>query len=286
MNQLPEFFRSQSSEMQLAAQAAWAAGEIIRNGYRNVHQIEAKGVGDLVSQIDFEADRAATKILTSSSSLPIMSEELSPEADDVNQRMWVVDPLDGTTAYLMAAGPQFSSVLISICEAGEPVLGITYFPMTDEWFYASKNEGAWKNGNLLKMTPQSYSLKLAWIEMNQYGDSAFETEFFTAARNVLRSKQGAQIVTSTFPHAGVAMRIAEQSNGLCAAMHDNNPTSLKQGPWDIAANQIIFEEAGGVFLNAKLERVSPFVAEPFLITPNKELAEQILACVANACEAT
>lgn len=278
VEQLPEFFRSQSNNMQVAAKAALAAGKIIQDGYCQVHEISSKGVGDLVSKVDFEADRAATDILQSTS-LPIMSEELSPEASDNHQKMWVVDPLDGTTAYLMGAGVDFCSVLISLCEQGHPILGLTYFPLTDEWFYGAQGEGAWKNGKRLSMQVQDYRLAESWIEMNQYGDAKFETDFFRTAKTALRSTGGARIVTSTFPHAGVAMRVAEQANGLSAAIHDNNPESLKQGPWDIAANQIIFEEAGGVFLNPRLERSSPFVAEPIIIAPSLTLAQQISDCI-------
>lgn len=279
VNQIPDFFQAQSENMQVAAQAALAAGKIIQNGYRQVHEINSKGVGDLVSQVDFEADRAATEILQSTS-LPIMSEELQPEASDTNQKMWVVDPLDGTTAYLMGAGSDFSSVLIALCQHGRPILGLTYFPLTDEWFYGARGEGAWKNGKRLSLRVQNYRLDESWIEMNQYGDAKFETDFFRNAKTALRSTGGARIVTSTFPHAGVAMRVAEQANGLSAAIHDNNPDSLKQGPWDIAANQIIFEEAGGVFLNPNLEPSSPFVAEPIIIAPSLTLAKQISDCVA------
>ena len=82
-------------------------------------------------------------------------------------------------------------------------------------------------------------------------------------------------MTSNFPHAGVAMRVAEDPNGLRAAVHDNNPVSVKQGPWDIAANQIIFEQAGGVFVNPDLQRTSPFRPEPIIIAPSLELARQI-----------
>lgn len=279
-SEIPSFFEDQSALLQTAAEAASVAGTIIRDGYQKVHKIDSKGVGDLVSEVDFEADRASTEILKAySESLPILSEELAPETDDVNQRMWVVDPLDGTTAYLMSAGPQFSSVLISLCDNGRPILGVTYFPLTEEWFYAEQGDGAFKNGKPLRMQSRPYALKDAWVEMNQYGDVKYETPFFRTARNALRSSRGARIATSTFPHAGVAMRVAEQASGLCAAIHDNNPASLKQGPWDIAANQIIFEEAGGVFVNPDLKSTSPFVAEPIIIAPNTDLSEQIVGCV-------
>jgi myo-inositol-1(or 4)-monophosphatase len=277
---IPEFFDNQSDLMKTAATAAVAAGEVIKAGYQKVHKIDSKGVGDLVSKVDFEADMAAKEVLQNSSHpFPIMSEELSPEVDDTNQTMWVVDPLDGTTAYLMGAGTQFSSVLIAVCENGSATLGVTYFPMQDEWFYASKGKGAFKNGKRLVIDSRPYELKDAWVEMNQYGDAAYETDFFSKAKAALRSRRGARIATSTFPHAGIAMRVAEQANGLCAVVHDNNPDSVKQGPWDIAANQLIFEEAGGLFLTPDLKRTSPFVAEPIIITPTFELGAEIANCV-------
>jgi fructose-1,6-bisphosphatase/inositol monophosphatase family enzyme len=63
---------------------------------------------------------------------------------------------------------------------------------------------------------------------------------------------------------------------LTVAIHDNNPASLKQGPWDIAANQLIFEEAGGVFVNPDGNRISLFRAEPIIIAPSLDLARQVI----------
>lgn len=275
---VPAFFDSQNEDLQLAARAAFAAGEIIKAGYdktRLASEISAKAVGDLVSQIDIDADQAATDIL-GTTGLPIMSEELSPSVDHQQSEMWIVDPLDGTTAYLMKAGPRFTSVLVAKCIEGKPSLGVTYFPLTGEWFYASRGRGAFKNGNPLKLPKRDWQLSQSWVEMNQYGNAAFESEFFSGMRSNLRSPEGALIVTSAFPHAGVAMRIAEQNSGLTAAIHDNGPKHLKQGPWDIAATQIIFEEAGGVFVNPDAQPTSPFRAEPIVIAPTIELAKQMI----------
>ena len=274
--QIPDFFARQSQDLQFAAKAALAAGQVIKDGYQRSHQIDAKGVGDLVSQVDFDADRVATDILSKAyPDTTIISEELNPDAGTAQTDAWVIDPLDGTTAYLMKAGPQFSSVLIAKREAGETTLGVVYFPLTDEWFYAVRGQGAFKNGQSLKLPQQDFKLAECWVEMNQYGNCGYETPFFTAAKNVLRSDAGARIVTSTFPHAGIAMRILEQNSGLAIAIHDNNPANLKQGPWDIAANQVIFEEAGGVFCNPAGQRTCPFSVEPILIAPSQVLADQI-----------
>ena len=87
LDNLPPFFDNHSRAMQTAAQAALVAGRIIKHGYQQVHQIDSKEVGDLVSRVDFDADRAATDVIQSASSLPILSEELSPETDDTNTKM-------------------------------------------------------------------------------------------------------------------------------------------------------------------------------------------------------
>lgn len=277
MTAIPKFFANHSASLQLAAEAAQAAGTIIREGYEAVHQVEVKGVGDLVSKVDFDADQACTSILKQEG-ITIVSEELNPETSDQSADMWVVDPLDGTTAYLMKGGHDISSVLVAKRVDGDNQLGITYFPLTEEWFYAEKGKGAWKNGELLVISPEPIELNQCWIEMNQYGNHEHETIYFANARKALRSANGAQIVTSTFPHAGVAMRIAEQNSGLKAVIHDNTATSLKQGPWDIAANQVIFEEAGGVFVNPNGERTNLFKAEPIIIAQSRQLAEAIIDC--------
>lgn len=73
------------------------------------------------------------------------------------------------------------------------------------------------------------------------------------------------------------MRIADNNTPLAAAVHDNNPQSVKQGPWDIVGPQLILEEAGGVFVNCDGARVDPFSVEPFIVARSAELAHAILA---------
>ena len=83
MTRIPDFFATQSNDLQCAAKAAAAAGKVIRAGYQQVHQIDAKGIGDLVSQVDFDADRDATQVLRDADpALTIISEELNPDAGD------------------------------------------------------------------------------------------------------------------------------------------------------------------------------------------------------------
>lgn len=270
--------RDLSGQLSLAVQAASLAGQIIAEGYDQTHAIDAKGVGDLVSEIDHRADRAMTDFLKDESDALIISEELNPDVDVVPDDCWIVDPLDASSAFLMRAGKQYPSVLVAKREQGETFCGVVHFPLTDEWFYAIRGQGAWKNGTPLQIPNQEVQLGEAWIEMNQYGDSSLETAAFSSLRQRLRSCEGARLVTSNVPHAGVAMRIAESNSGLAAAVHDNRSDHVKQGPWDIAAPVLILIEAGGAAMTLAGGIVDPFAGQPFVVSRTHALAEAVLAC--------
>ena len=266
-----------SPQMAVAVRAAAAAGSVVRAGAGKITAIEHKGVGDLVSQVDREADRVACDLLRSASDLAILSEELNSTAGLADD-MWIVDPLDASSAFLSNAGPQYPAVLIAQRRAGEIVLGVVYFPLAGDWYYAERGRGAWRNGHRLVCQP-SDALKDVWVEMNHYGNARYETPFFSQLRDRLRGEAGARLVTANVPNSGVAMRIAAGNSSLQAAVHDNNPQSVKQGSWDIAAPQVILEEAGGVFVNPQGERTDPFRCEPIIVARSRELAEAIAELV-------
>lgn len=269
-----------SGDLLTAVRAADAAGRIIIDGAKTLAQgglegdIEQKAAGDLVSQVDIDADQAACGVLRENSDLPILSEELNCSLEE-RDNLWIVDPLDASSAYLCQAGDQYPSVLVAQRRAGETTLGVVYFPLTGQWFYALKGRGAWVDGKRL-VCDSSATLSKSWVEMNHYGDCRHETEFFASLQKQLRSNAGARLVTCGVPNSGVAMRIALGRSSLAAAVHDNNASSVKQAPWDIAAPQVILEEAGGVFLNPRGQRSDPFLAEPIIVARSHALAQSLI----------
>jgi myo-inositol-1(or 4)-monophosphatase len=284
----PDLLKSQASVikhaeslgegMQLAMRATLAAARVIAEGYGQVHKMQSKGVGDLVSIVDQKADVAATDALADDpEKLPILSEEMSPDTDSVDADMWIIDPLDATSAFLLNAGKHYSSVLVARRRGQQTDLGICYFPLTGECFYAVRGQGAYKDGKRVQVdSSQFVGIRNAWVDMNQYGDSRLETPFFATLRYRLRTEDGACLVTSYLPNSGQACRMAEHRNAPHLTIHDNNPSSVKQDAWDIAAPQLIMEEAGGVFLSHDGGAVSPFLAEPFLVSASAALAEEVL----------
>ena len=277
---VPQHALQLSPHLRSALEAALQGGNIIREGFGRRHTIEEKGIGDLVSEIDARSDAAiCLRLRSHGSEFSIISEELNPNTRIEGAGAWIVDPLDATSAFLFQAGRQYSSVMVALHRDGEIQLGVVLFPLTAEWFYSERGKGAFKNGEQLRLPDEQVALRDAWVDMNQYGDARYESEMFRSLREKLRLPGGARLVTSQVPHSGVAMRMLDGEMRLAAAIHDNNPHKVKQAPWDIAAPQVIMEEAGGVFLNPKGERTDLFEAEPIIVARSKQLAREILQLV-------
>lgn len=275
-SQILQHAKSFSQELGWAVEAAAAAGQVIKDGVGKLHQIDKKGIGDLVSSVDRMADEAIKKVLQEHDDTFILSEELNPEVGE-SDTLWIVDPLDGTSAYLMQVGDHYPAVLIARYSQGQTQLGVAYFPLTEEWFYAQRGCCAWKNGNRLNNAlAEQPNLSTSWVEMNQFGDASLETREFAALRDGLRSHGGASLVTTTVPNSGVALRIAEAKTGLVAAIHDNRSDHVKQAAWDVAAVQLILEEAGGVFVNLDGRSIDPFRPEVMVVARTPEIAGQII----------
>lgn len=267
-----------NKRLMTAATAAVLAGNIIRKGYGQHWSVTEKGVGDVVSQVDLDAEKIIIRTLEHQDpDSSILSEERG-ESGLMRNGRWIVDPLDASNAYLYVAGKDKPSVMLAH-ESSERVvdLGVVYLPLTEEWFFAMKGVGAYcsKHHEPLKVE-HGVTLNAAWIEMNCYADASKETVGFKKLHEALRSAKGARMVTSQPPHSAVAMRIIDGSCRLSAVIHDNNATQVKQAVWDVAAPKLIIEEAGGIVSNLIGEPYNMWRPEPFLITGCEDLSREIV----------
>jgi myo-inositol-1(or 4)-monophosphatase len=255
--------------------AACRAGEIVRAGYGQEQDIRDKGWGDLVSQIDKDCDLAILEELEKARpGQPILSEEINPNTDVSRGQGWVVDPLDGTSAMLYRTSPDMPAVMLAKLEDGVGKYSVVHFPLTNEMFYAARGLGAYKGKERLSCTDEK--LAKAWVEMNQFSDSRHESKIFRRLRDNLRGPGGAKLVSSSPPHSGVGVRIAEGSKKLSAVIHDNSAKKVKQGVWDVMPPALILEEAGGVIVNFKNKPYNPFKPEPFIMAASAALAKEII----------
>ena len=131
------------SAMDVALEAALAAGKIIRDRFNSEHEVHFKGRSDIVTDVDLAAEKTILELLVAEfPEFSILAEESKP-VDGDSPYKWVVDPLDGTRNY--AHGIPHFCTIIALAKENHIVAGLTYDPIREEMFTAIEGQGAFLN---------------------------------------------------------------------------------------------------------------------------------------------
>ena len=137
----------------LARKMADEAGQIARRYFRQPVAVETKKDDSPVSQADREIERALRLILAEH--VPdhaIIGEEEGGDAVAAARGWaWVIDPIDGTRAFL--AGVATFGILIALCKDGEPVFGIFDQPISRERWVGVAGEATLLNDLPIRTRP-------------------------------------------------------------------------------------------------------------------------------------
>jgi histidinol-phosphatase len=128
--------------LDLALRIAREAGQITLEYFRRDDlEVERKGDDSPVTIADRRAEEHLRNCIAETFARDaIVGEELADRPGN-NSFRWIVDPIDGTKAFIHGV-PLFGT-LIGIEYEGEPVAGVVYMPALGECVYASRGEGAW-----------------------------------------------------------------------------------------------------------------------------------------------
>ena len=137
-----------------ALEAAEAAGEIIRKAYRGKFKVRYKADASPVTEVDEAAEAAIKKILRKRfHGHGFYGEESGKDHADA-EYLWLVDPIDGTKAFVR--GYPIFSVQVALMREGELVLGVSHAPCWDdmkgETLHAEKGRGAWRGTERLHVS--------------------------------------------------------------------------------------------------------------------------------------
>lgn len=203
------------------------------------------------------ADKASHKIISTGlysmyPHIPILSEE----GKDIsyNERkdwkyFWLVDPLDGTKEFIKRNG-EFT-VNVALIKEKEPLLGVIVVPVKSLIYFAVKGLGAYKVVNIIdkkftddrKLLKASVKLPLNDKKNKIYvvGSSSHKDEETEHYIEILKKIGNIEVVS-----LGSSLKLCAIAEGVFDVYPRFGPTM----EWDIAAGQIIVEEAGGVVVNA------------------------------------
>ena len=216
------------------------AGIILRAGYSKEHQVNYKGVIDLVTEVDHQSEAYLLgEIRGKYPGHHIFAEE-SGIIQGNEEQIWYVDPIDGTVNYAHQI-PIFS-VSIAYASQGSLLLGAVYDPIRDEMFAAERGKGARLNGKPIHVS--------AATELRR---SLLATGFPYDAWNT-KQDNFANFVHFAKMTQGVR-RLGSAALDLCyvAAGRFDGFWEMSLKPWDVAAGALIAVEAGAIVTNVKGE---------------------------------
>ncbi len=252
--------------LKTAIDAAWDAGALILQYYKSSYEIKDKGYHNPVTTADHASDAQIKKSLQDAyPEYGWLSEETvdSPERLE-KDRVWVVDPLDGTKEFIEGV-PNFV-VSIALVEHGEPILGVLYNPVTKETFAATRGGGANLNGNPIYCTRKTDPSEMVIL------NSRSETK-----RGLWDPYHG------SFKRLDAVGSVAYKL-GLTAAGKADIFASLRpKNEWDICAGHCIINEAGGKLVTTKGKPLTynnkSTLFTPGLVGGYPEAVEQTLSIV-------
>jgi myo-inositol-1(or 4)-monophosphatase len=151
------------------------------------------------------------------------SHDLLP--DRVLPLAWIVDPIDGTRAYI--SGRADWTISVALTEHGRPLIAAIYAPVTDEMFCAVRNAGAVRNGYAISVTNGAVLAGAKVAGPKRYLDRLSAMAPDTLGQPKVHS---------------LALRLARVALGEI----DVALASPGSHDWDLAAADLLVHEAGGV----------------------------------------
>ena len=210
------------SDLALLEAAARAAGDLLLDMRAGGVEVRRKADGSPVTAADLASDALLRRELGGARpGYGWLSEETVDDgARLTRERVFVVDPLDGTTAYIK--GRPWFAVSLAVVEAGRAVAGVVYAPDLDALYAAERGGGARLNGAPIRATNRA-----ALAGASLVGDPGqFPADQWPAVSVTRRN--------------ALALRMALVAEGAFDAAVSVTP----KREWDIAAGAVIAEEAG------------------------------------------
>ena len=225
------------------------AGQYQKENFRRKDLVidSKSNVTDLVTEVDKKSeDIILGHIKREYPDHAILSEETGRN-DKESDYLWVVDPLDGTNNY--AQGLPVFCVSIGLRYKGETILGVVYASYIDEIFWATKDGGAFFNGEKIEVAQER--------ELNRCVlATGFPYDKGTHPLNNL------EYVNRLVPQLRGIRRMGAAAYDLCAVAMGilDGYWEMNISPWDAEAGALIVREAGGVVESFREDRNISIVA--------------------------
>jgi myo-inositol-1(or 4)-monophosphatase len=202
------------------------AGVLAQSLFRTELKNWTKGASSPVSEADIAVnDLLEARLRAATPDYGWLSEESVDDDARLGKRLvWIVDPIDGTRAYL--AHRDDWCVSAALVEGASPILAAVYAPVTDEFFFAARGQGATLNDRTVQAT------------------AGTELDFSRMAgpKPLVQRLSASPDDITLHPRIGsLALRLCRVADGSLDAAFAGGQSR----DWDLAAANLIVQEAGG-----------------------------------------
>lgn len=219
-----------------AIQAALKAGEILRRGFGTSYEITAKpGRQNFVTEYDKASEACIISFIQEQfPSHSFLAEESGFKAQSQEEDiLWIIDPLDGTTNF--AHHIPIFTISIAAYYQEQSLCGVIFQPLTHELFIAERGKGAYLNGTRLYVSQTKLIEEALIIASLPYDVNAIPV--FNLEKLMQITRQG--VTLRNLGSAALALAYVAASKADAFWMYNLYP-------WDLAAGQLLIEEAGGI----------------------------------------
>lgn len=257
---MPAADAATAHDRDLLTQAVREAGALALSLFRTDVRQWTKIGSSPVSEADMAVDALLRERLQSvTPDYGWLSEESADDSSRLTRkRVWIVDPIDGTRAYL--AGREDWSVSAALIEDGKPKLAVVFAPASDEFFFAAAGQGTTHNGARVAAAAGA-SFDLARM--------AGPPSLLDRMRAHSVNDRGAYRIGS------LALRISRVAQGMLDAVFVGGNSR----DWDLAAADLLLREAGGLLTTlegAPLRYNRPEVGHHILVAAGRERHERLV----------
>lgn len=218
-------------ELEVALAAAREAGDAVLNFYRTDIGHWEKSQDNPLTLADLESDRIIGEHLRAAFPKDaILSEETVDDPSRLaNERVWIVDPMDGTKEFTKRI-PEFG-VSIALTLRGEPVVGVILNPAVDSVVWASAGNGTFRDGARVRVS-----------DVTELRDAVVIASRTEISRDQFAPYEG--WFKRLDPVGSIAWKLACIASG----QGDLNVSVAPKNEWDVCAGDVLVREAGGIYV--------------------------------------